>query len=35
MPNFNLNEEELDALVDFFKWVNTIKTQDWPPNEAG
>ena len=35
MPNFGLNEEELDALVDFFQWVNTIKTQDWPPNEAG
>ena len=35
MPDFKLNEEELDALVDFFQWVNTIKTQDWPPNEAG
>ncbi|GAB6051258.1 cytochrome c [Magnetospira thiophila] len=35
MPQFNLTEAELDALVDFFQWVSTIKTQGWPPNEAG
>ena len=35
MPNFNLNDDELNALVDFFKWVDTIKNQDWPPNDAG
>ena len=35
MPNFNLNAQELDDLVDFFEWVSRIKTQDWPPNEAG
>lgn len=35
MPHFAINEQELDALVDFFKWVNTIKTQNWPPNVAG
>jgi len=35
MPNFNINDEDLDALVDFFEWVSTIKNQNWPPNEAG
>ena len=35
MPNFNLNAQELDDLVDFFEWVSRIKTQGWPPNEAG
>ena len=34
MPNFNLNAQELDDLVDFFEWVSRIKTQNWPPNEA-
>ena len=35
MPQFNLSEQELDDLVDFFRWVSTIKAEDWPPNEAG
>jgi nitric oxide reductase subunit C len=35
MPQFNLSEEELDALVDFFEWTNRIDTQGWPPNIAG
>jgi len=35
MPHFDINEQDLDALVDFFHWVNTIKNQNWPPNEAG
>jgi nitric oxide reductase subunit C len=35
MPQFNLTEEELDALVDFFEWTNRINTQNWPPNVAG
>ncbi len=35
MPNFNLSDQELDDLVDFFEWVSRIDTQDWPPNEAG
>jgi nitric oxide reductase subunit C len=35
MPQFNLSEQELDDLVDFFAWTNKIKTQDWPPNKAG
>jgi cytochrome c oxidase subunit 2 len=35
MPNFHLSDQELNDLVDFFKWVSDIKTQDWPPNKAG
>ena len=35
MPQFNLTDEELNALVDFFEWTSRINTQNWPPNEAG
>ena len=35
MPNFNLSEEELDALVDFLEWTDGIDTQDWPPHPVG
>lgn len=35
MPQFNLTEQELDDLVDFLEWTSRIKTQNWPPNDAG
>ena len=35
MPQFNLTEEELDGLVEFFKWTSEVNTQNWPPNDAG
>lgn len=35
MPKFDLTENELDGLVDFFEWVSRINTQNWPPNDAG
>ena len=35
MPNFGLNDEEYRALSDFLLWTNTIRNQDWPPNDAG
>lgn len=35
MPNFGLNDEEYRALSDFLMWTNTIRNQDWPPNDAG
>jgi nitric oxide reductase subunit C len=35
MPQFNLSEEELDALNEFFKWVNEIDDANWPPNIQG
>ena len=35
MPNFDLTEEEYRNLSDFLLWTNKIKTQNWPPNDAG
>ncbi|WP_204115877.1 c-type cytochrome [Shimia biformata] len=35
MPQFNLSEEEIRDLANFFLWTGTIDTQGWPPNEAG
>ncbi len=35
MPQFNLSDEEVRDLANFFLWVNKINAQDWPPNDAG
>lgn len=35
MPNFNLTEQELNDLVEFFRYTNGIDTQNWPPNIEG
>lgn len=35
MPNFHLNEKQLDDLVAFFKYVSEIDTAGWPPNIEG
>lgn len=35
MPQFNLSEEELDAMVEFLKWTNEIDDANWPPNIEG
>lgn len=35
MPQFNLTDEQLRDLSDFFLWVDKIDAQGWPPNEAG
>ncbi|CFX44463.1 Nitric oxide reductase subunit C [Candidatus Filomicrobium marinum] len=35
MPDFKLNDQELNDLVDFLEWVSRIDTQGWPPNDAG
>ena len=35
MPQFNLSEEELDDLIDFLQWTDSIDTQGWPPKTAG
>jgi nitric oxide reductase subunit C len=35
MPQFNLSEQELNDLSDFLQWTSKIKTQKWPPNDAG
>ncbi|MDZ5458878.1 c-type cytochrome [Azohydromonas lata] len=35
MPNFNLNEQQLDDLVEFLKWTGQVNTEKWPPNIEG
>jgi len=35
MPQFNLSEQELDDLADFFEWTSTVNTQNWPPKISG
>jgi len=35
MPQFNLNDQELNDLADFLEWTSRINTQGWPPNDAG
>ncbi len=35
MPQFNLNDQELDDLVSFLKWTSEINTANWPPNIEG
>ena len=35
MPNFNLNDQELDDLAAFLEWVSKIDTQGWPPFDNG
>ena len=35
MPKFDLSEEELDTLIDFLQWTDSIDTQGWPPTDAG
>lgn len=35
MPHFDLTDEEYRALSDFLLWTDSIRAQDWPPNDAG
>ncbi|MDO8608226.1 MAG: cytochrome c [Phaeospirillum sp.] len=35
MPHFEISEQELDDLVDFFKWTSEVNTQNWPPKVSG
>ena len=35
MPQFNLSDDEIREVTDFLLWTNKIRTQDWPPNDAG
>ncbi|MFN3938656.1 MAG: c-type cytochrome [Gemmobacter sp.] len=35
MPYFALSDEEYRNLADFLLWTNRIRTQGWPPNDAG
>ena len=35
MPQFNFNEEELNAVAEFLKYSSGINTSGWPPNIQG
>jgi nitric oxide reductase subunit C len=35
MPQFNLSNEEVDALADFLIWTSRIDDNNWPPNIQG
>lgn len=35
MPKFDLTEQQLDDLVNFLQWTDSIDTQGWPPTPAG
>lgn len=35
MPQFNLNDQQLDDVVEFLKWTSEIDTNNWPPNIEG
>ena len=35
MPQFNLSEEELEAIAEFLKWSSEVNTENWHPNING
>jgi len=35
MPNFHLDDQQLDDLTEFLKWTSKINTENWPPNIEG
>lgn len=35
MPQFNLSEQELEAIAEFLKWTSEVNTNNWPPNIQG
>lgn len=35
MPNFHLNDQELDDITEFLKFTSGINTNKWPPNIEG
>jgi len=35
MPQFNFDDEELEAIAQFLKYTSGINTNDWPPNIQG
>lgn len=35
MPQFNLSDEELDAVAEFLKFTSEINSANWPPNVQG
>lgn len=35
MPKFDLSKEDINDLIEFFKWMNKVDTNNWPPNKEG
>lgn len=35
MPQFNLNDEEIEHIANFLIWTSRINTNKWPPNIEG
>lgn len=35
MPQFDLSKEDITDLIEFFKWMGKVNTQNWPPNIQG
>ena len=35
MPQFHLNDQQLDDLVQFLDWTGKVDTNKWPPNIEG
>jgi nitric oxide reductase subunit C len=35
MPQFNLDDQQLDDIAEFLKWTSEIDTNNWPPNIQG
>lgn len=35
MPNFHLNDQQLDDMVEFLKYTNGINSSKWPPTIEG
>ncbi len=35
MPQFDLTDEEINALSEFFIWTANVNTANWPPNIEG
>jgi len=35
MPQFNLTDEEVDALSDFLIWTSKVDANEWPPTIEG
>lgn len=35
MPQFNLSDDELNAIAEFLKYTSEINTSNWPPNIQG
>ena len=35
MPQFGFNDEQLDAIAEFLKYVSEIDSANWPPNIQG